>query len=185
MGPIGRHIRLRYALLFAALLVVPPDANAGTGYAPLSPHGFHRAKVRTDGLLTVGGQETLTVKGVSPKQRLKASISPPPTATACFPDTFAFAGCFPEPLYRVAGTPRFKGSGKGRATLTFVMPPAYEYLDLDDPLKSHPVYLVDGQTVHVDIAGISVYRRPHTKSIVERELGSSIAVVQVPPAPTP
>jgi hypothetical protein len=173
------------SLALASSAVAKEGSSSVTGYAPITPHGFHAIKIRTDGTLTVGGQETLSVTRAPSRAKLKAYISPPPSATACFPDTFAFAGCFPEPLYGPAGRIRFKASRKGHATLTFTMPAAYEYLDLDDPLRSHPVYLVNGQTVHVDITTLTVEKKPHVKTTFEQDLGSAIAIVEVPTAPSP
>ena len=109
-----------------------------------------KGKIHTDGTLTVGQQETISVTGLPGKYRLAGYISPAPTANSCF-DFDIDAYCFPPPLFRVAGTPRFKSSRKGRATLTFVMPPGYELVSFEDPLKSHPIYLVNGQTVHVEV----------------------------------
>jgi hypothetical protein len=139
--------------------------------------------VRTDGLLTVGAPETITVSHVPrrPHERLKASISPPITAQSCFVEppieSELFSPCLSQPLYPVAGTPMLKRNKKGRGSLTFTMPPGYEYIDFHDPTQSHPIYLVDGQTVFVDIVLVS---RPDSRSIEAESLASKSAVVQVP-----
>ncbi len=170
-----------------ALLAAPAAASAGTGYAPLAGRGKPiRTKVRTDGLLTVGGQETITLKGVPPRphERLRASITPPITAQNCFaepPIEFGFfSACLPQPLHPVAGTPALKRNKKGRASMTFVMPAAYEYIDFNDPTQSHPVYLVDNQTVAVEI--VLVFR-PGPRSVEADSLAYTSAVVEVPPPP--
>ena len=161
----------------AALLiaVVPAQAERFGGF-PLPRH----IKVRTDGTLTVGQQETLFVKGIpaKPKMRLSADISPPPTATNCF-DFKADAFCVPQPLFRVPGTPPLRRSKQGRASLTFVMPPAYELFNFSNPIESHAVTLINGQTVHVEIYG--TWRRGNTT--FEAGLADAIAVVEVPPPP--
>jgi hypothetical protein len=181
--------RLAVAVALAALLVAPAAASAGSGsgYAPIAPKGkFVRAKVRTDGLLTVGGQERLTVSHVPrrPHERLKPEISAPITAQSCFvepPIEFGFfTPCLPQPLYPVPGTSELKRNKKGRGSMTFIMPPAYEFIDFHDPTQSHPVYLVDGQTVILDIVLVS---RPDPRSIESEGLTETSAVVQVPAAP--
>jgi len=193
VGLKGRSVWFAYGVALTALLVAPAAASAGpssgSGYAPLAGgHKYPRARVRTDGLLTVGGQETLTVSHVPRRrqERLAVLISPPITAQNCFiepPIEFdVFSTCLSEPLYPVAGTPALKRNKKGRGSLTFIMPPAYEYIDVHDPTQSHPIYLVDNQTVYVDLWVIS---HPEPRSTEGEGLASASAVVQVPPAPTP
>jgi hypothetical protein len=191
MGTTGRLVWLAYAIALTALLAAPAAASAGsgTGYAPLaSPHKFPRTKIRTDGLLTVGGQETLTVSHVPRRRResLRATISPPITAQNCFVEPpielEVFSPCLSQPLYPVAGTPGLRRNKKGRGSLTFTMPAAYEYIDSHDPTQSHPVYLVDGQTVSVDLWVIS---HPDPRGTEAEGLASASTVVQVPPPPTP
>jgi hypothetical protein len=172
-------VALAISMCGSTLAQAAPGSSATvTGGGRLS-----KGKVKTDGTLTVGQQETITVTGAPPKLRLVADISPPPTATEC---GFSLdAGCLPEPLFRVAGTPAFKASSKGRGRLTFVMPSAYEFFSFKDPLQSHSINLVNGQTVHVEVASIRVIRRPHVKGTVTSYFANAIAVVEVPAAPSP
>jgi hypothetical protein len=172
------------ASLAASVLVAPiAQASSSSSVSVTDGGRFDRGTVRTDGTLTAGQQETIYVKGAPPRLRLLAEISPPPTAATC---GFSLdAGCLPEPLFRVPGTPPFKSSRKGRGRLTFVMPAAYEYFSFKDPLQSHPINLVNGQTVHVDVAFNRVIRRPHVKTTITSYFATSIAVVEVPPAPSP
>jgi hypothetical protein len=149
-----------------------------------SAHAFPSGRVLTDGLLTVGGQETLRVSQIPrlPHERLKASIAPPPTATACFTEApielgFFFSACIPQPLYPVPGTPPLKRNKKGRASLTFAMPSAYEFIDFQDPIKSHPIYLVDGQTAYVTI---DIVYKPKSGGIAGGSFAARSVVVQVP-----
>jgi hypothetical protein len=179
----GRRAAAVGAVCIAALVVaLPGSAGAATGdsFFPRFPH-FPHVKVRTDGTLTVGQQETLYVKGVPRRPKLKnlsAYISPPDSASGCFVSFEAY--CAPEPLFPVAGTSRLKASKKGRARLTFVMPPAYEFLDMRDPLNSHPVTLIDGQAVHAEVDGTQ-----RSGGIdFTAPIGHAIAVVQVLPPPT-
>jgi hypothetical protein len=190
VGILGRGLWFVSAVALTALLVAPAAASAGSGHAAAPSRGkFARPKVQTDGLLTVGGQETLTVSHVPrrPHERLPASISPPITAQSCFVEPpieldLGFSSCLSQPLYPVPGSPPLKRNKKGRASMTFVMPPAYEYIDTHDPTQSHPVYLVDGQTVSVDIWLVS---KPEGGGTEAETLASKSVAVQVPPAPAP
>jgi hypothetical protein len=155
--------------------------------AGASAQGHARTKIRTDGLLTVGGQETITVTNVPRRRhmRLRAFIDPPLAAGLCNVEppieSELFSPCLQEPLQPVPGTRNLKRSKKGRATLTFVMPAAYEYIDINDPVRSHPIALVDGQTVGVDV---SIVFRPEPRTIVSGSLAFASVVVQVPPPPS-
>jgi hypothetical protein len=167
-----------------AVLVIASVGSAGASpYDPEFPDFpvFPKVKVRTDGTLTVGRQETLTVKAIprKPKMRLSAYISPPDSATGCFESLNAY--CVPQPLFPVTGSRRLKRSKKGRASLTFVMPPGYEFQNDKDPLRSHPINLINGQAIHVDIEGAQ--RRKNFTFIAP--IGHTIAVVEVPPAQSP
>jgi hypothetical protein len=170
----------------ALLLAAPAAASGGSGYAQIFGGKFREPKVRTDGLLTVGGQETLTMTHIPRRPRLKLvpHMMAPISATICNqePSNFDFFGpCLPEPLYPVPGTPPLKPNKKRRASLTFVMPAAYEYIDSHDPVQSHPIYLIDNQTVEVEV---DVTFRPQPRSFVTT-FPSTSAVVQVPPTPSP
>lgn len=117
-----------------------------------------------------------------PRLKLTPSIIPPPTASICNEDSggFFFLGpCLPQPLYPVPGTRHLKASKKGRGSLTFVMPAAYEFIDRHDPTQSHPIYLVDNQTIGVEV---DVTWRVRPGSFVTTFADTS-AVVQVPTAP--
>jgi hypothetical protein len=182
---VGRLVWLPSALVCAALLIAPAAASAGTGYAPiLGPGKFTVPKVRTDGLLTVGGQETLTMSHIPKRSRLKLTpnIVPPITATICNDDAsgFFFLGpCLPQPLYPVPGTPRLKRNKKGRAALTFIMPAAYEFIDRHDPTQSHPIYLIDNQSIGVEVDVTWRIRRGSFITV----FAETSAIVQVPPPP--
>lgn len=80
------------------------------------------------------------------------------------------------------GTRALKRNKKGRASLTFVMPAAYEFIDFNDPTQSHPIYLVNGQTVSVDIV---IVFKPQPRTTEASSLAFTSAVVQVPPATAP
>lgn len=141
---------------------------------------FGSGKVRTDGTLTAGGQETLFVKGIQrkPKLKLAASVSPNYDDS---PECFQFKSgiCLPEPLFRVPGTPKLRTSPKGRATLTFVMPGAVLFENFKDPLQSHPVPFSDGKKVEIQIEGTKKLRN----GSVTGPVAITTAVVEVPPSP--
>ncbi len=139
---------------------------------------YERGKVRTDGTLTVGGQETLYVKKIplKPKLRLVADVYPAVENGSCF--NFNSGFCLPEPLFRVPGTPKLKANRKGRAKLTFVMPAAVQFDDFKDPLQSHPVPFVNGESVQVDVEGTRKVRN----GTVTGPVAVTHAIVEVPPA---
>jgi hypothetical protein len=139
---------------------------------------FGRGKVRTDGTLTVGGQETLFVKGIQrkPKLKLEASVSPSyDDSPECF--QFKAGFCLPEPLFRVPGTPKLRTSPKGRGTLTFVMPGAVLFENFKDPLQSHPVPFSNGEKIEIEIEGTRKLRNGSATGPV----AITTAVVEVPP----
>jgi hypothetical protein len=185
MGLPGRRVSTIAALALATVLAVLTVAPAESGSAATSSERRNaKPRVFTDGTLTVGAQETLTVTHVPrrPHRRLKAFISAPPTATSCYSvpvDAWGFSACLPQPLHPVPGTPPLKANKKNRGSLTFVMPPGYEYIDYYDPLKSHPIYLVNGQSIWVDI---EIIWKPQPRTTAISSLTSTSAVVEVPPA---
>jgi hypothetical protein len=178
---------LTAALMVSASLIVAAVAQAASGPSsnPFGPGKFPRGKVRTDGTLTVGQQETVLVKG-PPGTKFKAAIEPPRAAPVCSQFDFKhFAFCAPQPVFPVAGSPRFRTTRKGRASITFVMPPAYEYLDLDNPLQSRAIPLIDGQSIGFGVSSIRVIHRPNSTVTFEVPLARTTAIVQVLPTPAP
>lgn len=155
------------------------DSVVVTGGGPGSSP-FGRVKIRTDGTLTVGRQETLFVKRIprKPKRRLAASVSHLyDVVPQCFQLRAGF--CLPEPLFRVPGTPRLKASKQGRASLTFLMPAAVLFENFNDPLQSHPVPFTNGEAVEVEIDGTVKVRH----GSVTGPVALTRAVVEVPPTP--
>jgi hypothetical protein len=173
-------------VLLASLIVAPiAQAAPGSSPNPFGPGKFARGTVRTDGTLTVGQRETALIKA-PPGTKFKAEIDPPPTAPVCSQFDFKhFAFCAPQPVFPVAGSSRFRTTRKGRASITFVMPPAYEYLDLDNPIQSRAIPLIDGQSIGFGVSSIRVIHRPHSTDTFEAPLARTTAVVQVLPAPAP
>jgi hypothetical protein len=175
------------AAMVCASLIVAAVAQAASGPSsnPFGPGQFKKGKVKTDGTLTVGQQETALVKA-APGTKFKAEIDPPRGAPICNQFDFKhFAFCSPQPVFPVAGSPRFRTNRKGRASITFVMPPAYEYLDLDNPIQSRPITLIDGQSIGFGVNGIRVIKKPNETDTFEFGLASTSAIVQVLPTPAP
>jgi hypothetical protein len=170
-----------FLLLASTALAAGGSGDSGvlTGGGP-GGSPFAKGKVRTDGILTVGRQETLFVKGIprKPKRKLAAAVSPPyDVAPDCFELRSGF--CLPEPLFRVPGTPRLRASSKGRGALTFVMPGAVLFENFTDPLQSHPVAFTNGEAVDVEIEGTVKVRN----GSVTGPVAITRAVVEVPPTP--
>ena len=168
---LGRA-RSGFAFGFVALAA----ALAITAGPAFARQHLTRGKMRTDGVLTVGGQETVALRSLPPRMAFDIDVRPAQNGGECF--DFTKPGlCLPEPAHPAPGTAKFKTSGKGKAVVTFVMPSGNLFLDLGDPLQSHPVSFANGQAVRVEALGIE-FTRPI-------RLGKAIttAAVAVPPSP--
>ena len=132
---------------------------------------FAKGRVFSDGFVTPGQLETVTVSHMPPRVRLKAAIESPPTTPQC--GEFYF--CEFAPFGPAPGTLPFRSSGKGRALLTFVMPSFY-YLETDPlrPKQRMPVTFADQQRVHIDVEGI----RTH-KNVRKISFGFARVIVQL------
>jgi hypothetical protein len=162
-------------------VVAPAQARQPSETVFEFPGKIH-GKLHTDGTLTVGQPETLTITKLPGKFTLNADVQPPPTASECFNFNID-AFCEAEPLFAVGtGRTRFKSSRKGRATFTFTMPPGYEFTNFKDPLQSHPVYFVNGQTAHIEVDVTYVARRRGRLAEIISPADTVSAVVEVPPA---
>jgi hypothetical protein len=131
-----------------------------------------------DGTLTVGQVESVVVKRFPRRSRLSAYVEPAsdPICDQRNPT------CFPQPLFRPAGTPRFKASGKGRAVLTFVMPPAFELFNQVDPTQSHPVQFTDGELVEVEVTSIGRTREGRRRVLTFGVAAVTAHVQLLPPS---
>jgi hypothetical protein len=164
-----------------ALIACVAVAGLPTSSAATKPDTVHvTGKVRTDGVLTVRQQETVTLKCMPPRLNFNVVIAPPDDLNSCFdilPGT-----CLPTPLYPAPNTPPFRTSGKGRATLTFVMPDSYRY----KPGTSIPEFQTDhrpfwnGQVIYLRARGVTNHRRKGSRTIV-RGKATGRATVEVPP----
>jgi hypothetical protein len=154
---------------------LPANVLAGSSPASLSSKPktkfvFLKARVGSDGFVTPGQLETISVTRMAPKAEIHVFLEAPPTTIQCGERYF----CDPAPAAPAPGSPPFKADGKGRAVLTFVMPDSY-FLETDpfNPKIRQPVAFADQQRIHIDVEGSSKIRH------VKREsFGFARAIVQ-------
>ena len=166
-------------MIGAALVLVCTLLPAGVG-TPGASAGklklvFLKGRVRSDGIVTPGRPETISVSRMPRRTKVRVFIEPPPTTPQCGELYF----CDPVRTRRVPGSPPYRTSGKGRALLTFVMPSSY-FLESDPfrPFDRRPVTFADGQSIHIDVQGTRRQKRKRLEGF-----GFSRAVVQLPPFP--
>lgn len=161
----------------AAIAPVPAIGSADpvvetAGKKP--PLKFSKARVRSDGSVTPGQQEWITVTKVPPRAKLKVAIEPPPTTPQCGQYFF----CRSVRVVPAPGTPAYRSSAKGRATLSFIMPSHYVIQsDPFSPSTRQFVAFADGQAVHIDVLGVK-----RTRKATRVGFGFGRAVVHIPPA---
>jgi hypothetical protein len=164
---LGRRISLLVGVAVCSVAVLIPAAAGIAGHhGPTATQSakkkvkvvFLKGRVFSDGFVTPGQPETVTITRMPERTRLKAAIEPPPTTPQC--GEFYF--CDFAPVGPAPGTPPFRTNGKGRATITFVMPSTYNIAsDPFDPASRHPVTWMNGQAVHIDVEGTK--RLPRVK----------------------
>jgi hypothetical protein len=121
---------------------------------------FFKTRVASDGFLTPGESETVTVTHMPAKTRFKMAIEPPPTTLQC--GQFYF--CDFAPVSPAPGSPPFRSNGKGEAVVTFVMPTTYNIAtDPFDPASRRPVGWGEGQRVHINVQGVK--RKPRLRKV--------------------
>ncbi len=147
-------------LLTAALAGGTAEAQTAETAKKRTKIVFFKAHVRSDGLLTPGQPETVAVSHMPQKTDFKLAIEPPPITFQCGQQFF----CDVAPVSPAPGSPPFRTNGKGRATVSFVVPRTYNVAtDPFDPATRRPVFFADGQRIHIDIQGIK--RLPHKRKI--------------------
>jgi hypothetical protein len=164
--------------IVAAVSVGALGAVGAASLATADEEIFQNGKLRSDGVMTVGQPETVIIKGLPPKLKVRMDVFA--NDTRC--QNFKTAFCSPAPAKRAAGTPRFRTSAKGRATLTFVMPAGYDVLNLKS-LKTEHVSFTNGEPLLVDATVDTAVRR-HGESRHLIGIAQGNAVAEVPP-PTP
>jgi hypothetical protein len=156
----------RGTIVLAALALAVGAATA-TGAEPVAHTAkkkvkvvFFKTRVASDGFLTPGQPETVTVTHMPAKTRFKMAIEPPPTTLQC--GQFYF--CDFAPVSPAPGSPPFRSNGKGEAVVTFVMPTTYNIAtDPFDPASRRPVGWGEGQRVHINVQGVK--RRPQLRKV--------------------
>jgi hypothetical protein len=176
--PAGRGRKIILALAFlACVLAAVPAANAVT------PAGgdakkklkfvFLRARVVSDGVVTPGQLETITVSRLAPRAPVKVWVEPPPTTPECGELYF----CDPAPTVPAEGTAAYRSSGKGQAQLTFVVPGSY-FVETNPfhPSEGHLSNFANGQSIHIDVAAGQTHRGVRRESF-----GFARGIVQLAP----
>ena len=175
VGPVsrGRKAIALAAGCSAALLAGSAHAQAGH---------LVKGELHTDGVLTVGQQETAIVKALPPRMKLRVEIAPPDDLDGCGTGV-GIGSCFRTPLYPAAGSPAFRTSSTGRAVVTFVMPRTYPFSGTTLPgVEVHELPFRNGQKVWLQARGLKNYRLAGGKTRV-RGMASGSGVVDAPPAP--
>ena len=165
----------------ALALAVGGGGVAAAGAAPSTPSiqplakkevkiVFMKARVASDGFVTPGQPQTVTVSDLPAKTRFRMAIEPPPTTLQC--GQFYF--CDLAPVTPAPGSPPFRTTKKGKATVTFVMPLTYNIAtDPFDPATRRPVGFMNGQRVHINVQGKK--RKPGVRKV---GFGFGRAIVQ-------
>jgi hypothetical protein len=162
----------------ACVLIAPAAGVAGDGpVVNLDSKGksktkfvFLKAKVGSNGVVTPGQPETISISRMAPKAHIAVFLEAPPTTIQCGELYF----CDPAPAAPAPGSPPFVADAKGRAVLTFVMPDSY-YLETDpvNPKIRTPVAFADQQRIHIDVQGGS-----KVKNVKRESFGFARATVQ-------
>jgi hypothetical protein len=122
---------------------------------------FLKARVGSDGFVTPGQPETISITRMAPRAPIHVFLEAPPTTIQCGELYF----CDPAPAGPAPGSPPFVANKKGRAVLTFIMPDSY-YLETDpfNPKIRQPVAFADQQRIHIDVLGSSKIRHVRRES---------------------
>jgi hypothetical protein len=149
---IGRGTIALAALVLTAGLA--GDSAAAPSAQPLAKQKvklvLFKARVASDGFVTPGQPETVTVSRMPRKTTFRMAIEPPPTTLQC--GQFYF--CDVAPVTPAPGSAPFRTTKKGEALVTFVMPTTYDIAtDPFDPSTRRPVAFMNGQRVHINVQG--------------------------------
>ncbi len=173
---------LAVAILLAALVcgLLTPAAGlaGGTLGLHISSSGketkfvFLKAKVGSDGFVTPGQLETISIARMAPKAKIAVFIEPPPTTLQCGELYF----CDVAPAAPAPGSPPFVANAKGRTVLTFVVPSTY-FLETDpfNPKIRTPVTFANQQRIHIDVQGTS-----KIKGVRRESFGFARATMEIP-----
>jgi hypothetical protein len=174
--PVGSG-RRRWIVAVVSVIVL--GVVSAASLASADEEIFQKGKLRSDRVFTVGQPETIVIKRLSP--RLKVRVTVTAFDTRCQAVKIGF--CEPATATRTPGTPRFRTSGKGRAVLTFVMPAGYDFLHLKPPFKTEHMAFTNGEPLLVDAqVDTAVTRHGESRHLIGIAQGGAVA--EVPP-PTP
>ena len=157
----GRGTLTAAAVTLAVLVCALLAPAAGLAGGKQTKFIFLKAKVGSDGFVTPGQVETISISRMAPKAMIAVFIEPPPTTLQCGELYF----CDVAPAAPATGSPPFKANAKGRAVLTFVMPDSY-FLETDpfNPKIRTPVTFANQQRIHIDVQGTSKVKRVRRES---------------------
>lgn len=162
------------AALACALLPVASGIAGPTAHASSKPKLkviFLKARVVSDGFVTPGQTETISISRMALRAPIKVFVEAPPTTLQCGELFF----CDPAPTSPVPGSPPYRADGKGKAVVSFVMPDTY-FLETDpfDPKVRQPVTFADQQRIHIDVEGTS-----KIKNVRRESFGFARAIVRL------
>ena len=173
----GPHTAAAILAVVACGLVMPATSAATITGVDLTAKKetkfiFLKARVGSDGFVTPGQPETISISRMAPKANIAVFIEPPPTTLQCGELYF----CDAAPAGPAPGSAPFVANKKGRAVLTFITPETY-YLETDpfNPKIRQPVTFANQQRIHIDVEGAS-----KTKKVKRESFGFARAVVQRP-----
>ena len=135
-----------------------------------------KARIYTDGVMTVGQVETVRLAKLPPKVKFLILFAPTLGTGGCDRDVHI---CGSE-IQRAPGSPPFRSSGKGRAQVSFVVPSTYDIFTLKRPIldPNRTVSYVNGQSLEI---GALAIRWRHQKLTLAT--GHTSAAIEVPPPP--
>jgi hypothetical protein len=174
------------ARLLAVSSIAIVAIGAGAAFAadsaekgfPQLPDKFIKARMHTDGVFTAGQPETITLTRML--RKVKVSVDIEPGGPECAIRRKLVSICFPLSLHPAPGAPRFRTNGRGRATLTFVMPSSFTEFRVRE-FTMPTVAFTNGQPIHVFAFGL--HRRGHGRAskLIDSAANAPV-VVEVPPA---
>jgi hypothetical protein len=151
-------------------------AQAPDGKVPIPKSKFVQGRILTDGVVTPNAPETFQISGLPARVKFQIATGPPPGAGNC---NGAYA-CEPPILSRLTGTPRFRSSGKGRATASFIFPQGFlRYSTLDFRAPPQFIQFKNGDPVFFVLAGGKAKRKDGRPQFVLAEAVAR-ARVQIP-----
>ena len=171
----GRRALVAATAALACTLIPVSSGIAGpTAHASSKPKLqfiFLKTRVVSDGFVTPGQTETISISRMAPRAPIKVLVEAPPTTLQCGELYF----CDPAPTAPVPGSPPYRANAKGKAMLTFVMPSTY-FLETDpfDPKVRQPVTFANQQRVHIDVEGTS-----KIKNVRRESFGFARAIVEL------